>query len=377
MKVIYVSNSFNVGGFEQLTLEIMRQLNRRGFSFEYILLKKEGRLAGELKKVGIPVQSDFLHGKYDISGLPRLLYRLRRTETDLLFVEPGRNALLLACFLARRLHARAVISAYHSTGRWGKKTAIRRSERFFLSRLDGIIACAQTQREFLIREERLPADKLTVIVNGVDHERFRPRQDHGYPLSAVGLGEHQKGIVLVASLTPEKGIDTFIRAAAQVLPRMAECRFFICGDGPERPHLEHLIKELGVADRIRLLGIRRDLPDILPAFHLHVLSSHPFRETLPISTMEAMACGLPTINTDVGSVRDLVVPGETGLIVPPGDPEALAGAMLQLLGDDALRERMGRQARLRIEEHFTLERTVREYGQYFRRIVEGRPSSGS
>ena len=168
MKVLFVSNSFNVGGFEQLTLDVVRHLQDQGFTFEFLLLKKQGKLAPELKKAGIPVQSDFLRGRYDLLGLPRLLHEFRDTRANLLFVEPGRNALLLAPFLARRLHARAVISAYHSTGRWGKKTAIRRSERFLLSRLDGIIACAQTQREFLIRKEKLPADKLTVIFNGVD-----------------------------------------------------------------------------------------------------------------------------------------------------------------------------------------------------------------
>jgi glycosyltransferase involved in cell wall biosynthesis len=371
LRIIYLSNSFNVGGAEQLNLEIVRQLSREDFTFEFVFLKDRGSLAGELEQLGIPVRSGFLRGTYDLGGLPRMWQALRGTRADVLFMGSGLNSLFIGNLLSRRLGAKGRISALHTTRTWGRDTAIRPLQRRLLNGLDGIIAVAPIQKEYLVRDEGLARDKIQVIFNGVDHHRFKPLDDPGLPLAEAGLGPEDQGIAVVASLTPEKGHDVLVQAAARVLPRFPRARFLIMGQGPQRESIERQIGQLGVGEGVRLLGLRRDLPRILPACQVHVLPSHPYRETLPISTMEGMACGLATINTDVGSVRDLVVDGETGLIVPPGDPEALAAAMMQLLGDDGLRKRMGRQARRRIEEGFTLERTVRDYAAYFRRWDAG------
>jgi glycosyltransferase involved in cell wall biosynthesis len=375
LHVVYLGNTFNVGGAEQLNLEIVRHLHGDEFTFTFLFLKREGALAGELRDRGVPIHAGFQRAALDLLGLPRLWRVAGDLRADLLFSEAGRNALLLSGPLARRLGARARISALHSTGRWGHRSAFRTLERPLLARMDGLVACAGTQRDYLVEQEGLPRRKLHVITNGVDHRRFAPREDGARTRREEGLAAEHKVVVIVASLTPEKGHEVFVGAAARVLADVPEARFLIIGDGPRRAAIERLTGELGVREEVRLLGVRRDLPRLLPACDLHVLSSHPFRETLPISTMEGMACGLPTVNTDVGSVRDLVIDGETGRIVPAGDVEALARAMTGLLRDDDRRRRMGRSARRRIEDSFTLERTIRGYADYFRRLAGPRAGS--
>ncbi len=371
MRILVLVNSFHTGGFEQLMLEIMRELGRDGFRFRICCLKEEGTLGPEIRREGIPIDSGFIHGTYDLAGALRLSRRLRGERFDLLFVEPGRNALLAGEWAARSLRIRKRMSAIHATRRWGRKRMFRTGEVRLLRRLDGVLLVAPTQRDLLVREEGLDPKNLDVILNGVDHKKFRPRAPEELPLLAEGPAPGEKAIGIVASLTPEKGHEVFLRAAAEALAEVPEARFYIVGEGPERAAIEARIGSLGLAGRVRLTGRRRDLPEFLPRLRVLALSSHPFRETLPISTMEGMACGLATVNTDVGSVRDLVVPEETGLLVPPGDADAMARAFVRLLRDEALARRLGEASRRRIEERFTLERTVEEYRRYFLRFAEG------
>ncbi|MBN1825672.1 MAG: glycosyltransferase [Candidatus Eisenbacteria bacterium] len=365
LNILFLMNAFHIGGLETLTLEIVRRLGGDRFSFRLLCLKEKGSLAPEMEALGVPVRSGVLRGTYDPLGPFRLLRAVRGERIDILFVEPGRNALLCGEILGRFARVERRISAVHATGKWGKERMFRPSQIRMLRRMDGVIACAARQRDYLIEHERLHPDNLKVIFNGVDHERFRPAEGAPLPPIEGGPATGERAVGIVASLTPEKGHDVFVDAAAIVAPRFPEARFLIIGEGPERPRIEERIRAKGLEGTVRLLGRRRDLPDLLPRLDLLALSSHPFRETLPISTMEGMACGVPTVNTDVGSVRDLVVDGETGLLVPPGDAPAMAEAFARTLGDPERAAAMGRAGRRRIEERFTLDRAAREYADYF------------
>ncbi len=366
MNILFLGNSFGVGGYEQLMLEVFRGMSANGIQVDACFLKDGGKLAPELEKCGVPVKSGFLRGKYDVAAPGRIVREYRGKRFDALFVETGRNALLAGEYIAGRLRIGRRITSVHSTGKWGGGKLFRRSQLFLLRRLDGIIACAETQRRYLVRDEGLPEPLLKTIFNGVDHRKFKPRPKVDLPPFPEG-GASARRIAIVASLTPEKGHEVFIEAAGITRKRFPDSRYFIIGDGPERERLKERIGAAGLRESVVLLGIRRDLPELLPHFDLLALSSHPFRETLPISTMEGMACGLPTVNTDVGSARDLVLDGETGYLVPPGNPVALSEAFSRILGDSEHAASLGRAARSRIEDLFTLDRSVADYTDYFRR----------
>ncbi len=369
MDIFFLTNAFNIGGLEQLTLETMRRLSGDEFRFHLCCLKKEGNLAPEVRSLGIPVEAGFLRHKYDLPGVMRLAKTLRDKKIDILFLEPGRNALLASEALRPLVPIGRRISALHATAKLSGEKLFRPGVLPLLKRLDGVVTLTRTQRDHLVSHEGLDPSNITVITNGVDHEKFRPVPREDLPLHPAGPKEKEIGVGIVASLNPIKGHGVFVEAAAIVAAEIPEARFFILGEGPERAKIEDHVERAGLSGVVRLLGNRRDLPSFLP--HLRLLSLSSYSETLPISIMEGMACGLPVVTTDVGSLRELIVDGETGLIVPPDRPEAMASAFIRILRDPERAARMGRAGRKRIEEHFTLDRTVRDYADYFRRIAGG------
>lgn len=370
-RLLYIANSFSVGGAETCALDLFKGLHSARFEVEAILLKEPGTLAGELAAAGIPTHSGILRGRYDPIGPLRLARRLAGRRFDILLVEPGRNALLLSAVARLLARSRAVVSWVHSTGKWERASQFNRTERWFLRRLEAVVATAKSQRDNLIEEERLDPSNLVVIVNGINTERFRPHPERrSEARAALGLASEDFAVGIVASLTPEKGHAHLIDAAARLHLGGIPIRLIIAGEGPERPAIERALEGAGLSERAILLGLRRDLErDLYPALDLQVLVSHPFRETLPLSLLEGMSCELPIVATRVGSVPDLVLDGETGFLVAPGDSAALAGALHALYLHPLRRDAYGRAGRERIVEHFSVERMVSEYAALFERLI--------
>jgi len=144
-----------------------------------------------------------------------------------------------------------------------------------------------------------------------------------------------------------------------------DARFVIAGDGPARDEVARQARASGLGDRLLLLGARQDVPALYRALDVAVLSSHPIVETLPVTLLEAAACGTPAIATAVGSVTDVVAEGETGYVVAPGDEAALAARIVALLHDPDLRTRIGAAARRRAEERFNERDMIRCYESLF------------
>lgn len=148
-----------------------------------------------------------------------------------------------------------------------------------------------------------------------------------------------------------------------VLEAIPETHFLVIGDGPRREFLEGLSGQLGLKENVHFLGFRRGLGDIFRAVDINCLSSYPQQETLSVEALEAMSSGIPIIATDVGFMREIVIPGETGYLVPVDDPGALAGRVIQLLKNDELRDRMGGKAKEMVRENFTIPQMTRSFEQ--------------
>jgi glycosyltransferase involved in cell wall biosynthesis len=170
----------------------------------------------------------------------------------------------------------------------------------------------------------------------------------------------------VGRLSPEKGFDVFVRAAAIVARHRPDVSFVLYGEGPLRPALEELIRREGLVGRFVLGGFRQDLPAVLPQLDVAVSSSHT--EGLPVALLEAMAAGLPVVATRVGGTPEVVADGVTGLLVPPNDPAALAAKVMALL-DDPRRAAMGEAGRRRVRDEFTFEAMAERYERLFARVA--------
>jgi len=208
-----------------------------------------------------------------------------------------------------------------------------------------IVANAQAVSDRL-RVERVPARKVTIVSNGLDLSQFQPRR----------LEPPLRRVVTVANLRPEKGHDVMIDAAARVLERYPDARFDFVGGGTEHERLVARVRERGISGAVSFLGHSEDVPACLAAADIFVLPSRT--EAFPNAVLEAMASGLPVVASKVGGVREIIEDERTGLLVPAGDPRALADQVCRLMADAGLGVRLGSAGRTMVEGRFSFDRMV-------------------
>jgi glycosyltransferase involved in cell wall biosynthesis len=221
-----------------------------------------------------------------------------------------------------------------------------------LSRLDAHVALSPTQAGLIEEMARLRPGSMRIIPNGVADFRVEaePRPTDGPIVGSVGR------------LAPEKGFDVLLHALQQVPGLTA----VLAGKGPERERLEQLAAELGVADRVLMPGFVPDARTWMAMYDVFAIPSRS--EGMPLTLIEAMLASRPVVVTAIGGMPDVVVDGETGLVVPPEDPDALAEALRQLFGDGA-RAAMGARGRARATEEFSFEHMVRSYEALYEELV--------
>ena len=356
LRAMFIVTSLPVGGAESLLASLVRGLDRCRVVPEICCLKSPGPW-GEVLSQEIPVHSGPLRGKYDAWVLRRLASLLVEREIDAVVTVGAGDKMFWGRLAARLARVPVVVSALHSTG-W--PDGIGRLNRLLTPLTDAFIAVARRHAAHLIQNERLPADKVRVIPNGVDTDRFRPnaearrakRHELGIPPAAPVCG-------IVAALRPEKNHEMFLHVAHRVLQTAPEARFVIVGDGPVRERLEALAAELHVAGAVTLLGCRSDVSELLGAFDVVALTSH--NEANPVSLLEAAACALPVVATRVGSIEESVLHERTGILVPPGDVQQFAAQLVRLFRSPGERLRMGRAGREHVARQWSLAAMISGY----------------
>ncbi|MBF0309509.1 MAG: TIGR03088 family PEP-CTERM/XrtA system glycosyltransferase [Magnetococcales bacterium] len=251
----------------------------------------------------------------------------------------------------------------------GGNRRYRLMRRLLSPLIDCFVAVSRDLETWMVQDVGLPTAKVRLLVNGVDCNRFRPREPGFIPPWPGGEGELTIGTV--GRFWPVKDHANLLRAFAllrEFSPETAgRCRLILLGDGLLRRELEELAENLHLTERIWWGGWREDVATLLPHLDLFVLPS--LAEGTPLTVLEAMACGLPVVATRVGGVADLMQEGRTGLLVPPGDAAALAKAMAGLLREDETRRKMGQAGREYVENTFSWASTVDGYWNLFREMV--------
>jgi glycosyltransferase involved in cell wall biosynthesis len=231
-----------------------------------------------------------------------------------------------------------------------------------------LLAYRVTDRERYLSSRAVPPQRLHVVPNGVDTLRFRPLPEEGAELRRqLGLGEAFAWLA-VGRFEPAKDYPNMLAAFANVAQRQPNSILLLVGKGSLQPETEGLTRSLGLGDRVRFLGVRGDVPQLMSATDGYVLSSG--WEGMPIVLLEAGAAGIPIVCTAVGGNRELVLDGVTGFVVPPGDPAALANAMMRLatLSPDQ-RRLFGQRGRAHIETHYSLTRIVDQWEEMYRELL--------
>ena len=364
LRTMFLLTSMPVGGAEVLLANLVRRLNRQSIEPEIACLKELGPL-GEVLAKEIPVFSHLIRHKYDVAVVGRLTRLFRQRRIDCAVTVGAGDKMFWGRLAARRARLPVVLSALHSTG-W--PDGVGRLNRLLTPLTDGFIAVASAHARYLREVEHFPHDKVFMIPNGVDTQRFvydpaarqRVREELGIPLDAPVVG-------IVAALRPEKDHELFMRAAHSLLLRLPQVQFLIVGDGPLRSTLEQLAQQLGLGSQIHFLGARSDVPELLSALDLFALTSQ--NEASPVSILEAMACGRPVIAPRVGSIAETVIPGENGELFDQRTSAVISELWHQVLISPERRDAMGQAARASVIRAGSLDTMVHGYEQLIRQIA--------
>ncbi|MEW6082508.1 MAG: glycosyltransferase [Bacillota bacterium] len=353
-KVLQVITDTNIGGAGRYLLYLLRQPAMEAFSISVAcpggLLKCEFDSLG-VKTLGLHQgdRSASLSNLLQVSGFLKDGYHIIHTHSS------------IAARIAGRFSGATLIVTKHgleapARGLLGK--AASRLAGVFLA--DRYIAVSEAVAAALARQG-VPESKVTVIHNGIEPP----------PCSVRSMGEslrEELGVFtvgMVARMSPEKDYDTFFKAASLVSSVIPSARFLAVGDGPQRPRLEGLVRDLGMAGRVTFTGHVRDIWGVLGALDIMVLSSR--HEGLGLAALEAMACGVPVVASSVGGLTEVITHGETGLLFPAGSPGDLADALRYLAQDPDQARRIGQAAKDSVISRFSASKMAEETAAIYRR----------
>jgi glycosyltransferase involved in cell wall biosynthesis len=370
-KVFYLVDSLNVGGTETQAVELALRMPALQYDVTLGCLRAQGPLLDPLQGSSVNVVEFYPKNGLDsptgVYQLLRLAAFLRRHKFDLVHTHDLWSN-LMGVPAARLAGMPAIVSSQRDLSHleWyeGKR-------RFWLRRIQAlshvVLANATPIRDALIVEDRFAPEKIRVIHNGVDTEKFqraKPDRERLFP----GTGD-RKLVVLVGNMhTDMKGHPSLIAAAPAVVREFPLTRFVFAGDGAARPAFEQQVEDLGLRQNFIFLGRRSDIPDILASCDIAVLPSKA--EGLPNAVLEYMAAGLPTVASRVGGNAELVQDGVTGLLVPVQEPEALGNALLRLLRNPELSRQVAANGRRLATQDFSFERLIREMDDLYTELLD-------
>ncbi|MEX2375760.1 MAG: glycosyltransferase [Dehalococcoidia bacterium] len=340
--VLWLIKGLGAGGAEQLLVQLAKTGDRERFAYRvaFVVADKD-QLVEALTLEGIEV---IALGRATDRG-PRWLVRVVRllagSDDDIVHAHSPLLAAIARCRLRlrRRRDRPAMITTEHN--RWGQyRLPTRWLNRLTYAGDDATIAVSDGVRETVSARYRAG---VQTIHHGIDLDVVRALRDEGPSVRReLDIADDRFIVGTVANLRREKAYEDLLQAAAEVVRRHPDVIFVSVGQGPEEARLLRLHRDLGLGDRFRFLGYRRDAQRVMSAFDLFTLSSH--HEGLPVTVMEAQAIGLPIVATAVGGLPEVIQPEHDGLLVPPSRPSELAGSIERLVVDDELRTRMGRAA---------------------------------
>ncbi len=358
MRIVHVVQGLGIGGQERLIIYLSQELAARGHTPLIVTLSPGGELRAQA--TGVEVLDAPRAHKADVSLVARLAFVLRKARADVVHTHnpsPMIHAMPAALFagVRRRVHTKHGANRYGTRGLWAARAIVRV--------LHAVVAVSPQTADVARIKERVPERCLRVVPNGIPLAPFHPDPDaRARVRRELGLGGPGAPTFVIGSvgrLAPEKEYPALVRAVAPFLG--PGVRLVLVGPGESRAEIERAIPP-AVAPFVVLTGARTDIPALLASFDVFVLSSRT--EGLPLVVPEAMASGLPVVATAVGGLPSIVPPA-CGVLVSPGDEDALRHAIEKLVRDGDLAQAMGRSARRHALANFSIERMTDAYERLY------------
>jgi sugar transferase (PEP-CTERM/EpsH1 system associated) len=380
--VAHVIYALDTGGLENGLVNIINRCPPERYRHAIICLTRASHFASRISAPGVEIIELHKRPGHDFAVHWRLWRVLRRLRPAI--VHTRNLAALETQILGLLMPGVKRIHGEHGRDVRdldGSNRKLRWFRRLLSPLIHRFITVSRDLERWLVHDVKIPARKVVQIYNGVDHGRFTAPREAGRALLPGGFLPAGGGLLLgtVGRLAAVKNQVLIVRALAlifQLRPALRESlRCMVIGEGPERAALEKALAETGLSEVVWLAGDRADVPALLGAMNVFLLPS--LGEGVSNTILEAMASGLPVIATAVGGNPELVTPGETGLLVPAGDAQALADAILALQDDPARRVHLGAAARAAARERFDWQVTVRRYLEVYDDLLPAeRPAGG-
>ncbi len=362
-RIVQIIATLDRGGAEKQLAMLAAGLPRDEFDVHVVALTRGGPLAADLERAGVPLTVIGKQLKFDPPAWWRLRGHIARLRADLvqtwMFTANayGRTAASSAC-------VRTLVASERCVDPW-KSWHQLALDRYLARRTAAIIVNSRGVEEFYT-EHGLPAAKMRVIYNGIGPAPASSTTREAL-LAELQLPAGARIIGAVGRLWPQKRLKDLIWATDLLRVIREDAHLLVIGDGPQRQALERYARLCHIADRVHFLGERGDVPRLMPHFDLLWLASG--YEGLPNVVMEAMACGVPVVASDIWGNRELVVHEQTGFLVRLGDRAGLARFANKILDDPALAQRLGAAGRERIAAEFTVAAMVERHAALYRELL--------
>ncbi|MEI6349708.1 MAG: glycosyltransferase [Verrucomicrobiota bacterium] len=372
MKILHVITTINRGGAENHLLELARGQRSSGLDVSVAYLRGGGYWADTYRELGVEVHDLGLRYYGQLAPLSKLMRVIRGSDFDLIHAHlpPAELYTRLALLGTWRWSVPFVISKHNDEGFY-RGPGERFMGRWVARRSARVICISQAVNRFMAGPGLgLAPEKLRLIYYGIDEhfaksscaKREGIRTEWGIPEGTLAIG-------FTGRLVPQKDLPTLIRGFALFASQIEHAKLVMVGIGELEAELKRLAEEIGIADRIVWAGFREDIPEVMSAFDVFALTSH--YEGFGLVLLEAMISRLPVVATRVSAIPEIVVDGETGLLINPHTPEALASALCKLC-DTSLRTLLGDAGRQRVLREFTIQRMVEQTIELYDQCVNGR-----
>ncbi len=365
-----VTHDLGIGGLPRVVVTLARTIDRDRFEPSVLCMNAAGPLAEELEADGIPVLTVPSPRHPDYLAALRVFRILKRNRIDVLHTH-NTQPFLEAGFAGVLAGVKTLVHTDHGR-EWPDLRRYMWGERFMSRFAYRVVGVSEETAAQLVEFEKIDPSRVVTIRNGIDPRPFDRAPDRLCARRGLAIPERAHVICTIARFEPEKGVDLLIDALPAIARAVPDLTCLIVGYGALENQLRTRVVDLGIESRVRFLGPRQDVAEILSAADCYVLPSR--REGLPMTILEAMAASLPVVATRVGGIPRAVTDGRTGALVDPESPEALASALVGLLEAPSRRRTYGIEARKRFDEDFSAGSMTRQYEQLYLRGLSARAS---
>lgn len=379
MRVVHLIKAKQIGGAERHLLMLLPALIERGVDVHLLVLVEPDNPVDELfeeaSKRGIPAEPIIVKGTVDALIINRIRSKLAELKPDILHTHliHADTFGMAAAKLARVAH---VITSRHNDDDFRSKRVVKWASGVMWSGFKACIAISDAIKKFAVETEKCPPEKVYVVKYGIEHEALSQEAFNSARkalLSELELKDDAQIFGMACRLVEQKGLTYALKALHQIHEDFPDAHLVIAGDGDLMHELKHQAAELYISDNVHFLGWRNDVNDLMAAFDVFLMPS--LWEGFGLVALEAMSKRRPVIASAVTALPEVVENGQTGLLIPAKDSEALADAMRTLLKDRSLRVHMGMVGEDRVEQYFTVSRMADETVQVYRVFVPEKPST--